>query len=158
MPAEAVPGSQGIGFVVQSGDYERVHYALALAAAALAVNRPVVLFFTNHAIHALAREGDGYAAWQDLPADVGAAGARAAGAQHSETGAERDAVLKVRGVGDFETLLLSCVELKARFIVCEMGLRAIGLTRAALRTDVPAHVAGIVTFYEEAAGSQIMLV
>ena len=155
MPADAT--GAGVALLVQSGDYERVHYALALAAAALAVNRPAVLFFTNGAIKALANETDGYAAWKDLPADAGAWGARSAGAQHSETGAERDAVLKVRGVADFDTLLQSCTQLGAHFIVCDMGLRAIGLTEQALRRDVPIKVAGIVTFYEQASGAQIMV-
>ena len=37
----------------------------------------------------------------------------------------------------------------ARFIVCEMGLRSLGMTRAELRRDVPFTVAGIVTLLEE---------
>ena len=54
-----------------------------------------------------------------------------------------------RGVGDFETLLQACVELGARFIVCEMGLRSLGIDRAELRADVPFTIAGIVTLLEE---------
>ena len=54
-----------------------------------------------------------------------------------------------RGVGDFETLLQACVELGARFIVCEMGLRvARHRPRAAARRR-SLHVAGIVTLLEE---------
>ena len=56
---------------------------------------------------------------------------------------------KQRGVGDFETLLQACIELGARFIVCEMGLRSLGIDRSELRTDVPFTVAGIVTLLEE---------
>jgi len=44
----------GLSVIVRAGDYESVHYALALAAAALAVNKPAVLFFTMAGIHALA--------------------------------------------------------------------------------------------------------
>ena len=62
---------------------------------------------------------------------------------------QRDAVNKQRGVGDFETLLQACIELGARFIVCEMGLRSLGIDRSELRTDVPFTVAGIVTLLEE---------
>ena len=40
---------------------------------------------------------------------------------------QRDATNRERGVGDFETLLQACVELGARFIVCEMGLRSLGI-------------------------------
>ncbi len=118
-------GSQGLSVIVRSGDYESAHYALALAAAALAVNKPAVLFFTMGGLRAL----------QGPPAPL--------------AGWERDAVNRERGVGDFETLLSACVELGARFIVCDMGLRSLGLDRAALRGDVPFTVAGIVTLLEE---------
>ena len=42
-----------LGLILLDGGYERVHYGLAMAAAALAVNRPAVLFFTNGALLAL---------------------------------------------------------------------------------------------------------
>ena len=61
----------------------------------------------------------------------------------------RDAENRARGVGDFETLLQACIELGARFIVCEMGLRSLAIDRTQLRTDVPFTVAGIVTLLEE---------
>ena len=69
-----------LSIVVFSGDFERVHYALATAAAAAAVDRPTTLFFTMEAIHALARRrGDGTPGWTALEgaatrdaADVGA--------------------------------------------------------------------------------------
>ena len=118
-------GSDGLSVIVRSGDYESAHYALALAAAALAVNKPAVLFFTMGGLRAL----------QGPPAPL--------------DGWERDAANKARGVGDFETLLAACVELGARFIVCEMGLRSLDIDRASLRADVPFAVAGIVTLLEE---------
>ena len=61
----------------------------------------------------------------------------------------RDARNRERGVGDFETLLQACIELGARFIVCEMGLRSLAIDRNSLRSDVPFTVAGIVTLLEE---------
>jgi peroxiredoxin family protein len=115
----------GLSLIVRAGDYESVHYALALASAALAVNKPAVLFFTMSGLRAL----------MGPPATLDDWG--------------RDALMRERGVGDFETLLQACVELGARFIVCEMGLRALGIERAQLRTDVPFTVAGIVTLLEE---------
>jgi hypothetical protein len=42
----------GVSVIVRAGDYESVHYALALAAAVLAVNKPAVLFFTMAGIRA----------------------------------------------------------------------------------------------------------
>ncbi len=117
----------GISVIVRSGDYESVHYALALAAAALAVNKPAVLFFTMAGIHALGGPPPPLGGWA------------------------RDAENRAHGVGDFETLLQACIELGARFIVCEMGLRSLGIDRATLRADVPFTVAGIVTLLEETA-------
>jgi peroxiredoxin family protein len=114
----------GVSVIVRAGDYESVHYALALAAAALAVNKPAVLFFTMAGIRAL-MEPPVLDDW------------------------ERDALNRARGVGDFETLLQACVELGARFIVCEMGLRSLAIDRNGLRADIPVTVAGIVTLLEE---------
>ena len=114
----------GLSLIIRSGDYESVHYGLALASAALAVNKPAVLFFTMNGLRALTGPPPGLPDWN------------------------RDALMRERGVGDFETLLQACVELGGRFIVCEMGLRALGIDRAELRADVPFTVAGIVTLLE----------
>ncbi len=115
----------GISVILRAGDYESAHYALALAAAALAVNKPAVLFFTMSGIRALQSPPPPLDDW------------------------DRDGRNRARGVGDFETLLQACVELGARFIVCEMGLRSLDIDRASLRADVPITVAGIVTLLEE---------
>jgi len=115
----------GLSIIVRSGDYESVHYALSLAAAAVAVNKQAVLFLTMGGIRALTGSPPGLTDWG------------------------RDALMRERGVGDFETLLQACVELGAKFIVCEMGLRALDIDRTALRADVPVTIAGIVTLLEE---------
>lgn len=115
----------GLSVIVRSSDYESVHYALALAAAAGAVNRPAVLFFTMGGVKALTGSPPALTDWN------------------------RDALMRERGIGDFETLLQACVELGAKFIVCEMGLRAYGIDRTALREDIPLTIAGIVTLLEE---------
>jgi peroxiredoxin family protein len=114
----------GLSIIVRSGKYEDVHYALAMAAAAIAVNKPAVLFFTMAGIRALM----GPPPLEDW---------------------DRDALNRERGVGDFETLLQACIELGVRFIVCEMGLRSLAIDRTKLRADVPFTVAGIVTLLEE---------
>jgi len=116
--------SGGLSIILRSDRYEDAHYALAMASAALAVNQPAVLFFTMGGLRALMTPP----ALQDWG---------------------RDALNRQRGVGDFETLLQACVELGARFIVCEMGLRSLAIDRAGLRADVPFTVAGIVTLLEE---------
>jgi Uncharacterized conserved protein len=118
-----------LSVVVFSGDFERVHYALVLASAAAALGGPATLFFTGEAIRALVAN-DG---WRMLPAAGGA------------TGGEIDTGYVSRGVAGFAELLEACVAMGVRFIVCEMGLRVIGLTRTALRDDVPIEEAGVVT-------------
>ena len=115
----------GLSIILRAGDYESAHYALALAAAALAVNKPAVLFFTMGGIRALTGPPPALDDWG------------------------RDTLNRQRGVGDFETLLSACVELGCRFIVCEMGLRSLDIDRASLRADVPVTIAGIVTLLEE---------
>jgi peroxiredoxin family protein len=115
----------GVSVIVRSGAYESAHYALALASAALAVNKPALLFFTMGGLRALMGPPPTLDDWG------------------------RDALYRERGVGDFETLLQACIELGCRFIVCEMGLRALGIDRSQLRSDVPFTVAGIVTLFEE---------
>ena len=114
----------GLSIILRSDKYEDAHYALAMASAALAINQPAVLFFTMGGLRALM-----------TPPQL-------------EDWA-RDARNRERGVGDFETLLQACIELGARFIVCEMGLRSLAIDRNSLRSDVPFTVAGIVTLLEE---------
>ena len=114
----------GLSIILRSDLYEDAHYALAMASAALAINQPAVLFFTMGGLRALM-----------TPPQL-------------EDWA-RDARNRERGVGDFETLLQACIELGARFIVCEMGLRSLGIDKSELRSDVPFTVAGIVTLLEE---------
>ncbi len=136
MPPEH-ESSPGLSVVVFSGQFAKVHYALAMASAALAINRPATLFFTMEASRALLAGGrEGGPGWHDLEAESGAAGA--------------DQALAARGVGTFEELLEACVALDGRFLVCEMGLRALGLEDAALRADIPIEAGGLVTFLTDA--------
>lgn len=147
-----------LSIIALSGDYERVHYALAMAAAARAVSRPTTLFFTQKAIAALTHAKSGEPLWHRLPAEAGASSdGRAGFADALDAGITRDNAYKARGVGDFETLLSACVEMGVRVIVCEMGLRAQNIDRASLRQDVPHEIAGIVTLLEATpAGSQLV--
>ncbi|SEH64468.1 DsrE family protein [Magnetospirillum fulvum] len=141
--AEATRTETGpLALVVFSGGFDRVHYALAIAAAALACNRPVTLFFTMEATRALARPGpDGRPGWAGLTA--GPSG---------QSAFDHDEALRAKGIAGFEDLLAACVALGASVMVCEMGLRAIGLGLDALRDDVPLHPGGLVTFLTEIGG------
>lgn len=132
-------GPDKLSLVVFSGGFERVHYALVMASAALASNRRVTLFFTGRALLALAgSDAAGRPGWHRLdPAEDGS------------PPAVRDAVFAERGVAGFEELLEACVALGATVMVCEMGLRAVGLDPADLRPDVPVVAGGVVTFLND---------
>ena len=134
--AETAP----LGLILLDGSYERVHYGLAMAASALAINRPVVLFFTNGALLALA----GAKGWQRL-------GENAAG----EPATAQDSARLAAGVAGLEELLEACAALGGTFIACEMGLRTMGLQANDLRNDIAIEIAGLVTFYNALpAGAQ----
>ncbi len=121
-----------LSLVVFSGDYDRVHYALVMAAGAAASNRPVTLFFTMGAARALVN-------WRGLP------------------GAQADADLQARGLAGFDELLEACVALGATVMVCEMGLKALGIDPASLRADIPITPGGVVTFLADASRDGGML-
>lgn len=140
-------GPDKLSVIVFSGTFEKVHYALVLAASAAAIGRPATLFFTMEACRALLKPGeDGVAAWRHLSLNSG-----------EGTGGAVDDGYAARGVATFEELLMACVEMGVQFMVCEMGLRAMGLERAALRDDVPLQDGGVVTFLNDASQDGAML-
>lgn len=118
-----------------------------MASAAIATQVPTTLFFTMEATHALRKAGpDGQPGWGRLPVAGG-----------TETAAERDRLFRERGVAAFEELLSACVTLGVKVMVCEMGLRALGLAPSDLREDVPVESGGVVTFLADASGQGAML-
>ncbi len=135
-----------LSIIVYSGAYDRVHYALVLAAAAAAIGRQATLFFTMGACRALTRAGaDGKPAWRRLPMSEDLGDNKAA------TGGARDDRYGKTGVATFEELLASCVQFGVKFMVCEMGLRAMGLEDDGLRDDVPIEAGGVVSFLNDAS-------
>ncbi len=130
-----------LGIILHAGDFSRAQYALMLASSAAAIGRPVVLFATNAGIRALLR-----------PAPDGAPGwARLEGAAH-------DATLQARGVPGFATLLEAVVEMGARLMVCETGLKAEALDATLLDPALGAEVTGLVTFQEAVGAGAIVFV
>lgn len=123
-----------LSLIVFSGDFSRVHYALVMASAAAATNVPVTVFFTMKAAHALlADEG-----WHGL------------GGEDGRSAAETDNGYVASGVAGFGELMAACAELGVRFMVCEMGLRALGLEGAELRGDLDITPGGVVSFLADA--------
>lgn len=128
-----------LSIVVFSGDFEKVHYALVMASAAAATDRAVTLFFTMDGINALTKTTDGSHGWQAMETASG------------QPGAVVDQGFGDNGVGQFEDLLSACQSLGVVFMVCEMGLRAKGITRSALRHDLEIKEGGVVTFLNDAS-------
>lgn len=129
-----------LSLVMFSGAFDKVHYGLAMAAAAVASNRQATLFFTMGALGALVAGDAAGPGWRRL--------------LPTETGVDplaADAALTDGGMGGFEELLSASVALGATVMVCEMGLRAMGIDAAQLRDDVPVTAGGLVTFLEDAA-------
>ena len=138
-PPDAAPAK--LSLVVLSGTYERVHYALAMAASQLAIGRRATLFFTMGGVRGLlAPDQDGHAGWRALD------------------GADRDDTMAERGLATFEELFGACAELGATIMVCDMGLKAEGLTRGDLRRDVTIGEGGLVTFLNDARADGAMVV
>lgn len=118
-----------------------------MASAAAAVDRPVTLFFTMLACRALRAAGeDGKPAWRDMPLS-----------EEPGTGGAKDDAYKAMKVATFEELLQSCVLMGVKFMVCEMGLRALGLEGEPLRDDIPLEEGGVVTFLADASKDGAML-
>lgn len=126
-----------LSLIIQSGEVDKVHYALATASAALAINIPVTLFFTMAACSALMGAGD-EAGWRQMTTADG------------RTGADMDAGFAARNIGTMEELIDACVALGGRFIVCEMGLKALDQDAANLRDGIDFDIAGLVTFLSDA--------
>ena len=125
---------------VFSAAFDRVHYALAMAAAALAANQAVDLMFTMGAVRALEAARGASMGWEGLaPTEDGSAPLAA------------DCALTAKGLAGFEELLSAVVALGGAVMVCEMGLKAVGLEATRLRPDVPVTEGGLFTFLTAAS-------
>jgi peroxiredoxin family protein len=137
-----------LSIVLLSGHFDKVHYAFIMAAAAAAIDKPVTLFFTMGACRALGKAADGEPPpWRAMPLSEGVG-----------TGGELDDNFKAMGIGGFEELLDSCVKLKVRFMVCETGLRAMGMERGDLVDDITIDEGGVVGFLTDASRHGAMIV
>jgi predicted peroxiredoxin len=143
-----VPEVRRLDLLLLSGTFERAHYALAMASAAAALDRPVTLFVTLAGARVfLAPDKDGRPAWAALPV------APELAAPDAADGAGLDASYRAQGVAGFEELLEACRSLGVEFMVCEMGLRSLRLEAAMLRGDVPFRPGGLASLL--AQGGQL---
>ena len=137
-----------ISIIIFSGNFNKIHYALAMASAAASINIPVSLLFTMEATRALLASPKN--AWQKMPAG--------GSFKIEETGDDVDKVLKKNKVASFEELLQACVSLEVKFMICEMGLRALEIDSKAIRSDIPIKTGGLVTFFNDASANGQMII
>ena len=130
---------QTISIVVFSGDFGRIHYALSMAAAALATNISVTLMFTMGAIRAVSTDASGNPQWKNLTHE-----------DTSTEGSVQDEINQRLGIAGFEELLQACRSMGVKFLVCEMGLKSIGIETEQLRKDISFAPGGLVTFLNSA--------
>jgi len=125
-----------LSLVIASGEFEKVHYALVMAAGAAAIDIPVTLFFTMSACVTVL-EGDG---WRQLVTE-----------KKNMTASDRDIDFAQKGVATMDELIESCHELGVKFFVCEMGLRAEGLEDTPPIQSLNVERTGVVTFLNDAS-------
>lgn len=129
-----------LSIVIYDGHFDKIHYALAMASAAAVIDTSVTLFFTMDAAKALMKSADiGVAAWRVLPVSQG-----------DGDGGTMDDYFAAQKIGTFEELLSACLELGVVIMVCEMGLKARGLSVDAVRDDIPVRAGGLVTLLSNA--------
>jgi peroxiredoxin family protein len=129
-----------LSLIVFSGDFDRVHYAFAMASAAAATDRPVTMFFSGGALRFfLPKANDSTPGWGAL-----------APAENGKTAIERDNDLSKDGIGTIEELAMACVELDVAFVRCDMGVKANKLDATTFRPDIPTRSGGLVSFLAEA--------
>ncbi len=118
-----------LSFIVLSGDYARVHYALVMASAAVAIDKAVTLMFTMDGARALlAKDAPGAPDWSD-----------------------EEAANAAMGIATVEEMLAACLELDVVFMACDMGLKACGIERADLRADIEIGHGGAAAFIRDAS-------
>ncbi len=147
------PGPDKLSFVVFSSEFDKIHYALVMASAAQATNRQATLFFTMGACRVLLKKAaNGEPPWRQMSLN-----SRDQQINVIQNGGQLNDHFSNVGVGEFEELLSACTELGVSFMICEMGLRAEGITRSDLRTDIPLKEGGIVTFLNDASQNGTVL-
>ncbi len=119
-----------LSLILHSADYGRIHYGFVMAAAATATDRPVTLFFTMGAIHALTP------GW----------------------GRANDSANAEKGIATLAEMIAACAEFEADFQICDAGLKSEGLMMDDLRPDIAATPGGMVSFLAEAERDNAQIV
>ncbi len=127
--------SRGLSIALHSDAADRAHYALVLAAAALAIDRPVLLFFAGPAVvMTTATPG-----WRGLQ-----------GAEAHQTRCE------AAGVAGFPELAEACAALGVQRLACEVALALAQIAPDRLEEGVT--VGGAVTFLARSQGYETLFI
>lgn len=135
-----------LSLIMFSGSYEKIHYGLVTACAALSVNIPTTLFFTMEAVVALTKI-DLIPGWHALPTDL----------PSISTAIDKDSEFSKLGIATFEELLKSCIELDADFMICEMGIVSKKINYSDIRKDINFNPGGLATFLKNAEKSSSII-
>lgn len=113
MPDPTQIGSNGLALIVVDAGYERLHAAFMMAATVAALGRQVTVFGMGAGVAAF------HSDWAGVPAFV-----------------EEEARRQQAGVAGLEELRAAVVEMGGQLMVCDSGLRAMGLAETALLDGV----------------------
>ena len=136
-----------LSIIVYDGHFDKVHFALILASGASAIGQPTTVFFTMGACQILLHSNhDGVPGWAKMPLS-----------NNDGLALEQDQFYEKSGIATAEELLTACKTFKVKFLVCEMGLRAMNLDHSDLRSDLNIEIGGVVTFLSDASKDGAML-
>ena len=134
--------------IVFSGEFDKVHYALAMASASAAIDKPTTLFFTMEACQALVKSPNpGKYSWEKLSVSNNL----------RSNGAKMDDFLHEKSLATFEELLTACTVMGVTFMICEMGLKLLDIDPSKLRDDINFKEGGIVSFLNAATKNGTVL-
>lgn len=141
-----------LSIILYSGDFDRIHYALAMATAAAAMDRKVTLFITMAACRAFICDDEGQLTeWKTLSLSSGFRGVAASPELLDHFYAEQY-------IATFETLLEAVVDLSITCMVCEMGLRAMQLDRKHLDPRLHVELGGLASLFHQAGDGTIITI
>jgi len=119
--------------ILQSGEFDRIHYGLMMAVTAAALDKKVTLFITNAACLAFAKHDR----WRNLPISLGM--------QHlAQNAGTLDTYYQAQHIASFDSLKESALALDVEWKICESGLRAMGLSIDDLDPEIPFVAGGLV--------------
>ena len=137
-----------LSLIIFSNLYDRIHYALMMASAAAATAQPVTIFFTMNALKTLKKPtSEGKPGWNSLDNN-----------EQGKTPITKDLEYNEMGIATIEELLGACSEFGVNFYICQAGMKALGLKKTCLRSDLEIAEFGLVSFLKEVEGDNGQIV